>query len=64
MELDKPPAAFTIGIQGRGRVLKEALAQHEKKHRRRLMDIYIRFIPDEMDFIDGVVLIAMLSMIL
>jgi hypothetical protein len=43
--------------------LKEILAQHGEKYRGRLMDLCIRYIPDEIDFIDSIVLILILSKI-
>ena len=63
MKLETPPEAFTIAIKERGRILKEVLKVEIGKDRGRLMNVCINCIPDEMDFIDGVILVIILSKI-
>ena len=61
--LNEPPEAFTIGICGRGKLLKDILNEISEEDRGRLTTLCINLIPDNLDYIDGLILIIILSKI-
>jgi len=62
-KLGKPPEDFLVGVIGRGQVLRDLMAEVPEKDRGNLMTASINNIPNEMDFVDGVILISILSKI-
>ena len=59
--LKEPPKDFTIGIYGRGKLLSEVLNEIAEKDRGRIITLCINLIPDNLDYIDGLILIILLS---
>jgi hypothetical protein len=60
MELKNPPEAFKIGVYDRGQSLRKIMAGIPEKDRGWLMTVVVNCISNEIDFIDGVIVIIIL----